>query len=41
MENKATKDNWFQYLTYMTAVEEGSAKEGLEPVSEKDYNKLP
>ena len=36
----AAKDSWFQHLTYMTKVEEGSSNEWLEPVDDETYNKL-
>ena len=36
----AAKDSWFQHLTYMTKVEEGSSNEWLEPVDDESYNKL-
>ena len=37
----AAKDSWFQHLTYMTKVEEGSSTTWLEPVVDEEYNKLP
>lgn len=37
----AAKDSWFQHLTYMTKVEEGSSTTWLEPVVDKEYDKLP
>ena len=37
----AAKDSWFQHLTYMTHVEEGSSNEWLEPVTDEEYDKLP
>ncbi len=33
----AAKDSWFQHLTYMTRVEEGSSNEWLEPVTDEHY----
>jgi len=37
----AAKDSWFQHLTYMTKVEEGSSTTWPEPVVDEEYNKLP
>ena len=37
----AAKDSWFQHLTYMTKVEEGSSTTWLEPVVDEEYDKLP
>jgi|UPI000423DA54 4-carboxymuconolactone decarboxylase len=37
----AAKDSWFQHLTYMTKVEDGSSTTWLEPVVDKEYEKLP
>ena len=37
----AARDSWFQHLTYMTRVEEGSSTEWLEPVSDQLYDQLP
>ena len=36
----AAKDSWFQHLTYMTKVEEGSTTEWLEPVGDAAYGSL-
>lgn len=36
----AARDSWFQHLTYMTKVEQGSSNEWLEPVADEVYNKL-
>ncbi len=36
----AARDSWFQHLTYMTNVQDGSSNEWLEPVTDDIYNKL-
>ena len=36
----ATKDSWFQHLTYHKDVQEGSSNEWLEPVTDEIYNQL-
>ena len=35
----ATKDSWFQHVTF-TVAEEGASNEWLEPVTDEEYNKL-
>jgi len=37
----AARDSWFQHVTYMTRVEEGSTTDWLEPVDDGIYSKLP
>ena len=37
----AARDSWFQHITYMTRVEEGSSTDWLEPVDDTVYNKIP
>lgn len=37
----AARDSWFQHVTYMTRVEEGSTTDWLEPVTDEIYMKLP
>lgn len=37
----AACDSWFQHITYMTRVEEGSTTDWLEPVNEEVYGILP
>ena len=37
----AARDSWFQHLTYMTKVEDGSSTEWLEPVLDEEYDELP
>lgn len=37
----AARDNWFQHITYMTKVEEGSSTDWLEAVNDDIYSKLP
>ena len=37
----AARDTWFQHLTYMAKVEEGSSTEWLEPVGDDEYDRLP
>ncbi len=37
----AARDSWFQHITYMTRVEDGSTTDWLEPVNEAIYGKLP
>lgn len=36
----ATKDSWFQHLTYHRDAQEGASNEWLEPVTDEVYNKL-
>ena len=36
----ATKDSWFQHLTYHKDVQEGASNEWLEPVADEQYNLL-
>ena len=35
----ATKDSWFQHVTF-TVAEEGASNEWLEPVTDEEYDKL-
>ena len=37
----AAHDSWFQHITYMTRVENGSSTDWLEPVGDEIYRKLP
>ena len=37
----AARDCWFQHITYMTKVQNGSSTDWLEPVNDDIYNKLP
>ncbi len=37
----AARDSWFQHLTYMAQVEDGSSTTWLEPVVDEEYDKLP
>ena len=37
----AARDSWFQHITYMTKVEEGSTTDWLEAVNDTVYGKLP
>lgn len=37
----AARGSWFQHVTYMTRVEDGSTTDWLEPVNDDVYNQLP